>query len=131
MYLDHFFCIMKKLFVLCFASFLVLGFLACSSDEEQTTVYDYDELPAWLVPQAKEMMESFKNFEGDPSLLYGINRTTGIHGEKVYHIYRIYDSCWMCNLYDENGNSVDYTDVFGDIDDLRSENWVLIFPKVK
>ena len=122
---------MKKLFVLCFASFLALGFLACSSDEEQATVYDYDELPAWLVPQAKEMLESYKDFEGDPSLLYSIKRTTGIHGETVYQIHRSYDSCLMCNLYDENGNPVVYADVFGDKDVVGNENWVVIFPKVK
>ena len=122
---------MKKLFALCFASFLALGILACSSDEEQAIVYDYDELPVWLVPQAKEMMESFKGFEGDPSLLYSIKRTMGIHGETIYHIYRIWDSCLMCNLYDENGNPVVYTDVFGDKDMLDNENWEVIFPKVK
>ena len=122
---------MKKLFVLCFASFLALGFLACSSDEEQAIVYDYDELPTWLVPQAKEMSESFKDFEGDSSLLYSIKRTTGIHGETVYFINRIWDSCLMCNLYDENGNPVVYTDVFGDKDMVGNENWEVIFPKVK
>ena len=105
---------MKKFLRVCFVSFLALGFLACSDDEDKATVNDYDELPAWLVPQAKELAESFKDFEGDPSFLYSISRATGIHGETVYHIYRAWDSCLMCNLYDEDGNPVVYADVFGE-----------------
>lgn len=120
---------MKKLFCVCFVSFLALGFLACSRDEENTIVNEYDELPAWLIPQAKELEESFKNFDGDPSLLYNISRATGVHGETVYHIYRIYDSCLMCNLYDKNGNLVSYADVFGDRETIGDEGWIVIFPK--
>lgn len=77
---------MKRILLVCLASFLALGFFACSSDEENTAVSEYDELPAWLIPQAIELTESFKNFDGDPSLLYSISRATGIHGETVYHI---------------------------------------------
>lgn len=120
---------MKRILFVCIASFLALGFLACSSDEDSVTVNEYDELPAWLIPQAKELTESFKNFDGDPSLLYSISRATGIHGETVYHIYRAYDSCLMCNLYDKNGNPVSYEDVFGNRETIGDEGWVVIFPK--
>ena len=126
-----FICFMKKLSVLCSVLFLTLGFLACSSDEDQTKVYNYDELPAWLVPQAQEMTEEFKGIDMDPSLLFGISRATGVHGETVYHIWRAYDSCWMCNLYDEKGNSIDYADAFGEDVVAGNEGWVVIFPKTK
>ena len=120
---------MKKILYICLASFLALGFLSCSNDEEESIVNDYDELPAWLIPQAKELAESFKNVEGDPRLYYNISRTTGIHGETVYHIYRVWDSCLMCNLYDTWGNPVSYGDVFGKRDTIGNEGWVVIFPK--
>ena len=100
-----------------------------SSDEDQTFMYDYDELPAWLVPQAQKMVEEFKGIDIDPSLLFGIRRATGIHGETVYHIWRAYDSCWMCNLYDVNGNPIAYADAFGENDVIGNEGWVVIFPK--
>ena len=120
---------MKKLFLIFIASFLVLGFSACSSDEDEVTEYSYDELPAWLIPQAKEVAESFNNVEGDLALFYSISRATGIHGETVYHIYRIYDSCVWCNLYDKNGNQVSYADVFGEKTTIGDEGWVIVFPK--
>ena len=120
---------MKKFFFLFIASFLVLGFFACSSAEDETTEYSYEELPAWLIPQAKEMAESFKNVEGDPALFFSISRATGIHGETVYHIYRAYDSCLMCNLYDKNGNKVSYADVFGEKTTVGDEGRVIVFPK--
>ena len=123
---------MKK--IICIALFFALILGACSNDDENSTVNDYDELPAWLISQAKNLEESFKNYSGDPSLLYSISRTTGIHGETVYRIYRIYDSCLFCNLYDENGKHVDYTDVFGEIkegDVIGGEGWIIVFPKKK
>ena len=55
-------------------------------------------------------------------------------GETVYHIYRAYDSCLFCNLYDENGNHVDYTDIFGEIKEgsvIGGEGWIIVFPKKK
>jgi len=116
------------------ALFFALSLGACSNDDENSKVNDYDELPVWLISQAKNMAESFKNYDGDPSLLYSISCTTGIHGETVYRVYRAYDSCLFCNLYDENGNHVDYTDVFGEIkegDVIGGEGWIIIFPKKK
>ena len=124
---------MKKYISIWIALFMAFGLCACSSDEDSITEYeyDYDELPAWLIPQAKELAESFKNYEGNPTLLHSISRNTGIHGEIVYHIYRAIDSCIYCNLYDENGNHVDYLDVFGKKDTIGDEGWKIIFPKTK
>ena len=112
---------------------MALGLSACSSDDESksSTVDEYSELPAWLVPQAKALEDEFKDFKGDPSLCYSISRATGVHGETVYHVYRMYDSCLLCNLYDEKGNQVDYIDVFGERDHKGDEGWVVIFPKQK
>ena len=128
---------------------MALGLSACSSDDESksSTVDEYselpawlvpqakaledEELPAWLVPQAKALEDEFKDFKGDPSLCYSISRATGIHGETVYHISRIYENCVMCNLYDEKGNPVNYIDVFGERDHRGDEGWVVIFPKQK
>ena len=112
---------------------MALGLSACSSDDESksSTVDEYSELPAWLVPQAKALEDEFKDFKGDPSLRYSISRATGIHGETVYHISRIYENCVMCNLYDEKGNPVNYIDVFGERDHRGDEGWVVIFPKQK
>ena len=123
---------MKKLVLLCMASFLTLGFLACSSDDDKATVFNYDELPAWLIPQAKGFAESHKDYDGDLAILYSISRATGIHGETVYRIYNVFDSCLMCNLYDEDGNPVSYADVFGEKgegDTIGDEGWVVIFPR--
>ena len=122
---------MRKYISFFIALFLTFGLGACSSDDENITVNEYDELPAWLIPEAQKMAEDFKNFEGDPTLLYSINRATGIHGETVYHIYRAIDSCIYCNLYDENGNHVDFIDVFGKKDTIGDEGWKIIFPKTK
>jgi hypothetical protein len=119
---------MKKYISIFIALFLTFGLGACSSDDENTTVNEYDELPAWLIPEAQKMAEEFKNYEGDPTLLYRISRATGIHGETVYHIYRAFDSCMYCNLYDGDGNSVTYDDMFGKRDDV---GWKIIFPKKK
>ena len=76
---------------------MALGLSACSSDDESksSTVDEYSELPAWLIPQAKALEDEFKD---DLSLCYSISRATGIHGETVYHISRIYENCVMCNL---------------------------------
>ena len=124
-------CIMKKYISICIALFLAFGLCACSSDDDNITQNEYDELPAWLIPEAQKMAETFKNYEGDPTLFYSISRTTGIHGETVYHIYRAIDSCIYCNLYDENGNHVDFIDVFGKKDTIGDEGWKIIFPKTK
>ena len=122
---------MKKYISFFIALFMTFGLGACSSDDENITDNEYDELPAWLIPEAQKMAEQFKNFEGDPTLLYSINRATGIHGETVYWIYRVYDSCIYCNLYDGDGNSVTYVDVFGKREILGDEGWKIIFPKKK
>lgn len=122
---------MKKYISICIALFLAFGLCACSSDDDNITQNEYDELPAWLIPEAQKMAETFKNYEGDPTLFYSISRTTGIHGETVYHIYRAIDSCIYCNLYDENGNHVDFIDVFGKKDTIGDEGWKIIFPKTK
>jgi hypothetical protein len=122
---------MKKYILVCMALFLAISLGACSSDEENNVENDYDELPAWLIPQAKAAAERFKDFMGDFSLLFAIRCATGIHGEKVYHIYNACNSCYMCDLYDENGNNVDYTDVFGERDFRGDEGWIIIFPKKK
>ena len=122
---------MKKYISIFIALFLSFGLGACSSDDESIAQNDYDELPAWLIPEAQKMAEEFKNFEGDPTLLFSISRATGIHGETVYRIYRTFDSCIYCNLYDENGNQVDYFDVFGEKDTIGNEGWKIIFPKKK
>ena len=120
---------MKKYILFCFALVLTLGYCACSSDDESVGKNGYDELPAWLVPQAEALAEEFKDYSGDPTLFYSISCATGIHGETVYRIYRAYDSCLMCNLYDDKGNPVDYVDVFGKRDTIGDEGWKIIFPK--
>ena len=123
---------MKKYICIALLFAMILG--ACSNDDENSTANDYDDLPAWLIPQAKDLEACFKNYSGNPSLLYSISRATGIHGETVYRIYRAVDSCSFCNLYDENGNHVDYTDVFGEIkegDVIGDEGWIVVFPKKK
>lgn len=120
---------MKKGILVCIALVMALGLGACSSDDESNQVDEYSELPAWLVPQAKALEAQYKDWSGDPSLYYSIRRATGIHGETVYHIYRAFDSCLLCDLYDENGNSVDYIDVFGERQYVGDEGWVVIFPK--
>jgi hypothetical protein len=112
---------------------MALGLGACSSDDESkgSAVDEYSELPAWLVPQAKALEVEFKDFKGAPSLCYSISRAAGIHGETVYHVYRIYDNCLLCNIYDEKGNQVDYIDVFGERDHKGDEGWVVLFPREK
>ena len=122
---------MRKYISIWIALFLAFSLGACSSDEENIVQNEYDELPAWLIPEAQKLAETFKNYEGDPTLLYKISRATDIHGKTVYHIWRIYDSCIYCNLYDENGNHVDYLDVFGKKDTIGDEGWKIIFPKTK
>lgn len=122
---------MKKYMLICLALMMTFCLCACSSDDDNIAQNEYDELPAWLLPEAQKMAEQFKNYEGDPTLLYSISRATGIHGETVYWIYRVYDSCIYCNLYDKDGNSVTYNDVFGEREILGDDAWKVIFPKKK
>ena len=119
----------KLIFFLPLFLAMMLGVTGCSSDDESVRKNGYDELPAWLVPQAEALAEEFKDCLGDPTLFYSISCATGIHGETVYRIYRAYDSCLMCNLYDDKGNPVDYVDVFGKRDTIGDEGWKIIFPK--
>ena len=122
---------MKKYMLICLALTMTLSFGACSSDDDAVTDYSYEELPAWLIPQAQKMAESHKGYTGDPTLISHISIATGIHGEKVYRIYSVLSSCIYCDLYDENGNNVAYQDVFGDKDIDSEGGWVIIFPRKK
>ena len=122
---------MKRFIFVSIALFIAFSFTACSNDDENVVMNENDEMPAWLLPKAEALAESFKDIKGDPALFYSISRATGIHGETVYRIYRVWDSCQYCNLYDEKGNHVDYVDVFGKRDIVGSEGWVVIFPKAK
>ena len=54
---------MKKYISFFIALFMTFGLGACSSDDENITDNEYDELPAWLIPEAQKMAEEFKNFE--------------------------------------------------------------------
>ena len=120
---------MKKYMLICLALMMTFCLSACSSDDDAVTDFSDEELPAWLIPQAQKMAESYKSFSGNPALLSHISVARGIHGEKVYHIYNILSSCIYCELYDENGNHVEYQDVFGDRDIESEGGWVIIFPK--
>ena len=46
---------MRKYISFFIALFLTFGLGACSSDDENITDNEYDELPAWLIPEAQKI----------------------------------------------------------------------------
>lgn len=86
---------------------LLLFFLvSCQKDELNT------EIPEWLQPRIEELDKSSNCFDCE------LTRYT-FNDEFYYHIYCGYWSCLYCELYNKNGNLVEWG--VTDFNDFMSE----------
>lgn len=84
---------MNKLYLV---SLLLFLFISCNEDETPQK-----EIPEWIQP----IIENLDN-SGE---CYGCSLAEINYNNKTYyHLYCSYWSCMYCNLYDSNGNTVEW-----------------------
>lgn len=67
-------------------------------EKDTTDVLDYDkDVPGWLKDKIINMSLDERYYTGAKVYRYDMG------GEYLYHIYRPFDSCVYCELYDEDG----------------------------
>jgi len=87
---------------LLFSSLLLLFLVSCQKEELN------EEIPEWFYPRIEALENSGE--------CYGCTLTKILYNNSIYYdLYCGYWSCMYCNLYDSNGNLVEW-----DVDDFNN-----------